>query len=111
MARPLVRKVLHVASFAVVFVVALVAYAAYTERSAEQMAKEFCSTIKTGEKVSELLERTKFSGANERQTRWHGSNGNRWLAVTFTGFTPLSRHICSVRAAETVASAKYVYLD
>jgi hypothetical protein len=39
------------------------------------------------------------------------SDEERWLAVTFTGFTPISRHICSIKANESVTSVQYVYLD
>jgi hypothetical protein len=112
MAHPIVRAIVQIISGAVLLVIALVVYAAYAEWSGERKAKEFCATVKIGENADALLERAQSSGANERLTRWNKvSIQERWLPVTFTGFTPLSRHTCSVRALENVTSFKYIYLD
>lgn len=112
MAIPIGRVVVQIASGAVLLVIALVTYAAYAEKNGEQKARDFCSKVKIGEKADTLLERAKLSGANERHTRWvQVPNEERWLPITFIGFTPISRHICSVRASEYVTGVKYVYLD
>ena len=112
MAQPVVRAVVGIFSGIVVLVIALVAYAVYAESSAERRAKNFCQSVQVGENANGLLERAKAEGADERQTRWFTPmDEDRWLPVTFTGFTPLSRHICSIKATNTVKSAMYVYLD
>lgn len=112
MAHSKIRVSVQILSAAVALVVALVAYAAYTEHNAKRLATEFCGSVKVGENADLLFKRAIASGADQRQTRWFAPlNEDRWLPVTFTGFTPLSRHICSVKAATTVKSFEYVYLD
>ncbi len=112
MAHPIVRAAVQIGSGAALLAIALLVYAAYAERTGERKAKEFCSTVKIGENANALVERAKSNGADERQTRWNrASDGERSLLVTFTGFTPISRHICSVRATENVTSVEYFYLD
>jgi len=112
MAHPIVRSWVQILTAAVLIAIALVAYLAYAEWNAERKAREFCSVVKTGEDVSSLLERALASGADERHTRWaKSSTGEAWLPVTFTGFTPISRHICSIEGSDKISSAKYVYLD
>lgn len=112
MAHPMVRAFVQITSAALLVVILLVAYVAYAEHSAERKAKAFCSTVSLGENANALLDRAKSSGADERRTRWiRVSDNERSLPVTFTGFTPISRHICFVTAAETVTSAEYAYLD
>ena len=70
------------------------------------------TTVRIGDSTERLSERAQPSGADERMARWIPvSDEERWLAVTFTGFTPISRHICSIKANENVTSVQYVYLD
>ena len=108
----MVRAAVQIVSGATLLVLALIAYATYAERSAEKKARSFCSDVKIGDRVDRLLESAKWSGADERHTRWlQVPNEDRLLPVTFTGFTPISRHTCSVRASENVTSASYVYFD
>jgi hypothetical protein len=108
----MVRAAVQIVSGATLLVLALIAYATYAERSAEKKARSFCSDVKIGDRADRLLESAKSSGADERHTRWlQVPNEDRLLPVTFTGFTPISRHTCSVRASENVTSASYVYFD
>ena len=112
MTRPVVRAFVRVLSGIVVLVVALVAYALYAESGAERRARAFCQSVRVGESANGLLERARAAGADERQTHWYTpKDEDRWLPVTFLGFTPLSRHMCSIKATSTVMSAEYVYLD
>jgi hypothetical protein len=102
----------QIVSVAAVSIAALLGYAEFVENRAEKSAKAFCASTKLGEQVEALLARARNAGADERQTRWIEPKGQpRWLSVTFTGFTPISRHICSVEATDTVKRAAYVYLD
>jgi hypothetical protein len=98
---------------AVAVIVMFVAYASYAEHHAARIANEFCGTLSIGEDISGLRERALASGANERQTRWIlDGKGRQWLPATFTGATPIDRHICSIDArSDKITSFKYVYLD
>jgi hypothetical protein len=94
-------------------IVLLAAYAFFTERRAENKAKEFCGRMKVGSATDALVDAAIASGADERQTRWiRPIAGPSWLAATFTGLTPLSRHICSITVDNgKVVTASYSYLD
>jgi hypothetical protein len=112
MAHPIVRAGVHIFSWVVVLIAALATYAAYSENKAERSAIEFCASVRVGEDTETLLAKAKASGADEQQTRWITLTGeDPWLPVTFTGATPLSRHICSIKAKGTIKSLHYVYLD
>jgi hypothetical protein len=112
MAHPIVRAAVQIASGAFLLLIAFFAYATYAERRAEQNARDFCSAVKIGEKPDGLLETAKSSGADQRRTRWlQASSDEKRLTVTFTGFTPISRHICSVSVSEHVTSAQYIHID
>lgn len=112
MSHPIVRAAAQIASGALLLLIVFFAYATYAEMRAEQNARDFCSAVKIGEKADALLEAAKSSGADERRTRWlQAPNEEKRLAVTFTGFTPISRHICSVSVSEHVTSAQYIYID
>ena len=90
----------------------LMAYAVYAEHSGEARAMEFCATVKIGENADAILERAISAGADMRQTRWRlPQNDDQYLPVTFTGVTPMSKHICWIRATTAVKSFEYVYLD
>jgi hypothetical protein len=112
MAHPIVRVMVQIISGAVIFLTVLMAYAAYAEHSGEVRAMAFCATVKIGENLDAILERALSAGADTRQTRWMSpQNDDRQLPVTFTGFTPLSRHICWIKANTAVKNFHYVYLD
>jgi hypothetical protein len=90
----------------------LLGYAAFAERSASRKADDFCQAVLPGSTTSRLLDSATAHGADTRQTRWYTAQGQDHLPVTFTGFTPLSRHICFVTAAQgRVVSGRLVYLD
>jgi hypothetical protein len=112
MTRPTIRVVVQIASMGLVGIACVLGYAVFSDHRAEGRAKAFCGNTRAGETVDALLERAANFGADRHQTRWIEPQGEpRWLAVTFIGFTPISRHICSVVATNTVKSAKYVHLD
>jgi hypothetical protein len=112
MARPIFKAIVQIISSVIVLGAGLISYAGYAEHTAMRKAIEFCSSIRIGEKADTLLERARASGAHERLTYWiEPRDEDRWLPVTFTGFTPFSRHICSIKATNIVTKFKYVYLD
>ena len=112
MAHPIIRAVVQILSGIVVVIAVLVAYAAYSEYKAERSAVEFCASVSVGEDAEKLLAKATASGADRQQTRWRTSTDeDPWLPVTFTGATPLSRHICSIKAKGTIKSYHYVYID
>jgi type II secretory pathway pseudopilin PulG len=90
----------------------LLAYVSFSERSASKKADSFCSAVALGSDTSTLLEAAVSQGADRRHTRWFHADGHDQLPVTFSGATPLSRHICWVEAAQgRVVSSRVVYLD
>jgi hypothetical protein len=90
----------------------LLGYAAYSERSASGRAEAFCQTISAGSDASTLLRLAIAQGADTRQTRWVQDDAQDHLPVTFTGVTPMSRHICWIKAVKgRVVSARVAYLD
>lgn len=112
MAHPVVRALVQIATLGVVGVLVLAGYAGVAEYRAEKHARAFCDATRVGEKSDSVWARARQAGADQRQTRWIEPPGEpRWLPVTFTGFTPISRHICSVKASDIVTQARYVYLD
>ena len=87
-------------------------YAAYSERAATGKAEAFCQTITAGSDASTLLDSAIAHGADTVHTKWFRTDDQDQLPVTFSGATPLSRHICWVKAAEgRVVSSRVVYLD
>jgi hypothetical protein len=112
MAHPIVRALVQITSLGVVGIIVFVAYAEVAEHRAEEHARAFCDATRVGENADSVFARATKADADQRQTRWIETAGQpRWLAVTFTGFTPISRHICSVEAGDIVKQARYVYLD
>jgi hypothetical protein len=112
MAHPLARSFAQLGTTLFLVLFGFVLYSFYAEDRAEKKALEFCATVSTGSSIQGLLERAIAVGADGRQTRWIRRSGDSdWLPVTFTGATPLSRHICSISANSTVIDAKYVFLD
>ncbi|WP_457098146.1 hypothetical protein [Lysobacter sp. P5_B9] len=89
-----------------------VGYAAFSERSASGKAEDFCRTTVPGSATAALLDSAISHGADTVHTKWYQSDGQDQLPVTFSGATPLSRHICWVKAAQgRVVSSRVVYLD
>ena len=112
MARPIFRAAVQILSGVAVLIAVLVIYAAHSEYKAKRSAVEFCESVSVGEDAQTLLARATASGADIQQTRWHTSTAESlWLPVTFTGASPLSRHICSIEAKGTIKSYHYVYHD
>jgi hypothetical protein len=93
--------------------VLLAGYAIHAEHRAADKAQEFCARIKTGSSTDGMAEAAIAAGADAGQTRWiRPIAGPSWLAVTFTGIAPLSRHICSVTVENgKVVTALYSYMD
>jgi hypothetical protein len=112
MTQPIKHTLVQIVGVGLIGVVSLFGYAVFAEHRAEGRAKAFCGDTRLGETLNALRERAVNSGADRQQTRWIEPQGeSRWLAVTFIGFTPISKHICSVEATDTVKNAKYVHLD
>jgi len=87
-------------------------YVAYSEHSASDKAEAFCQTISAGSDASALLPSAISRGADTLQTKWLRTDGQDQLPITFSGATPLSRHICWVKVENgRVVSAHVVYLD
>jgi hypothetical protein len=88
-------------------------YIAYSERSASGKVDDFCRPIAAGVDATHLAERAISLGADARHTKWYrDSKGYDQLSATFSGATPLSRHICWVTAVRgRVVSSRVVYLD
>ena len=101
------------ASVAIVLVFGLfLGYIAYSEHSASGKADAFCQAIAAGSDASALLSSAAAYGADAVHTKWSRLDGQDQLPITFSGATPLSRHICWVKAANgRVVSARVVYLD
>lgn len=97
----------------VAFITALIfAYAAYAEHSAGQTAMRFCSSVRVGSRVEQIVTSATQSGANRKYTHWRMEQDHDWLQVIFTGFTPLSRHVCAVESINSkVVNVRYSYLD
>ncbi|WP_396271105.1 hypothetical protein [Ideonella sp.] len=90
----------------------LIGYGWFTESQAKARAREFCEGIRVGEPAAPLLERAYAAGADQEQTHWfRAETDEAELSVTFTGATPFSRHICSIRGADFVKESRYAYLD
>jgi hypothetical protein len=112
LANPILRTFVQLVSAAVLVVVVFVAYCAFSERSAERSAREFCGALRVGMAVEPLEFRALAAGASKRQTKWIKlPDESPWLPVTFTGAFPMSRHICSVHGSPTLTKSEYVYLD
>lgn len=103
----------QLATLFILLFIALGGYAAYSENRAEKHANRFCADHKIGEEVKGLLEKAIAAGADERRTKWRTvQNEDDSLAVIFTGATPISRHICSIRAVDgKIKEIEYAYLD
>ena len=112
MSSPKLRKVAMTMAVAVLLFIGYVGYSAYAEGRAKDQAQAFCATVKVGDATDSLLQRAIASGADQRHTRWFSPpNEDRWLPVTYIGTPPFSRHMCSIKATNTVVSAQYSYLD
>jgi hypothetical protein len=111
--RLLKRATVQIVTSLVLLLVATIGYAFFAEAKAERKARDFCRSIAGGQSTKGLLERGLEAGGNVRMTRWMKSQGaDDWLPVTFSGFMPLSRHICSIEAKdEKVVRGNYLYLD
>lgn len=107
------RTVVQLMPTFVLIVVAVVGYAFFAESRAETKARDFCRSVPAGQATEGLVERALAAGANKRMTRWIKVHDTEdWLPITFSGSTPLSRHICSVSAtANRVTQTDYVCLD
>lgn len=108
----MLKSIVRIAGAALISVTAFGAYVGHVEHRAKNLALEFCRSVQVGQNADALLEQARSMGADDRMTRWSDvREGGRWLPVTFTGFTPFSRHICSIDATSHVTSLRYAYLD
>jgi hypothetical protein len=103
----------QIVTVSVLLLFALIAYVSFLENEAEKRANEFCNALRVGEDVHGLRERTIDAGADERKTKWVTiPYEGEWLPVMFAGGTPLSRHICSIHAANgKITKKEYAYVD
>ncbi len=94
-------------------VVGLFLYAAYSEKHAEQKAKDFCASVSVGSSSDGLIQKATNLGAEPRMNHWSRVTDEKaMLPVTFIGFTPFSRHICNIEASRSaVLTVGYNYLD
>lgn len=112
MTQPFTRSCIRLATVGFLLSVMLIGYAWFSESRAESRARAFCDSVRIGDSSAPLLERAYVAGADSRQTKWLQVGGDEpWLPVTFTGATPLSRHICSIHGGNVVREFHYVYLD
>lgn len=95
--KPITKTLLCAAVAAGVALVAAGGWVAYTEHRARSAAQDFCAAVKPGEAEAALLTRALAAGADAAHTRVvQPLVGPRWLAATFIGYTPASRHLCVV---------------
>jgi hypothetical protein len=95
-----------------VLIIAGMAWGLYREPIAKQEAKDFCATVKVGQKTDGLQEQALASGASEMRAKWILSgDGTRTMFVTFIGIPPFSRYSCVIKATDVVISAEYDHMD
>ncbi|HEY4372903.1 MAG TPA: hypothetical protein VGN52_13325 [Burkholderiales bacterium] len=95
--KPLAKPLLYLAITGGIALVVAVLWVAYTEHRARSAAQSFCAAVKPGEAEAALLTRALAAGADAAHTRVvQPLVGPRWLAATFLGYTPASRHLCVV---------------
>ena len=111
--RKIIVALVQITSALFLMLCVLVGYVEFSEFGAERKAREFCDRIKVGESTTGILERALEHGAGSHGTQWHKTEGEPdWMAVTFTGAIPLSRHMCWLKATDgKIASSEYVYFD
>ncbi|MBL8361843.1 MAG: hypothetical protein JNN18_15225 [Rubrivivax sp.] len=91
-------------------IVALLAYMAYGERSAKDLAIKFCDSVKVGDDPIAVQSRATHSGAIPSSPTWvPWESQPRTLEVLFKGGIPLSAHGCRIQASERVTSAVYFH--
>jgi hypothetical protein len=99
---------------AIVFFLPMV-YFEYSQYAGARKAAEFCASVAIGSSIMGLLERAIESGTqrSRRPLRWvPETDGSEYLTATFSGATPIDRHICWIVAKEgRVISTHVVYLD
>lgn len=106
------RIVIRVVALLATLMAIYVAYGFYAEAKAQREVRDFCQSVQTGEDPSAVLARAEAAGAQKRWLRWReGADGERLLLVMFIGLPPFSRHICEVRARQTVTGASTDHLD
>jgi len=106
------QAIIQLASVFAFLAAIIFAYAAYVEHSAGQSAMRFCASVHVGSGVERIMSSAVALGADGKYSHWRTTPYHDWLQLVFTGFTPLSRHVCSVEVASSrVVSVRYSYLD
>lgn len=102
------KPLLILAAAAGATLVGVGAFAAWTEHRARSAAQTFCAEVKPGEAEAALLARALAAGADAAATRWvQPLVGPRWLAATFLGYGPRSRHLCVVTVEAGLAKESH----
>lgn len=113
--RLLIRSIVQIVTAFLLLFVALMVYAAIAEYRAEGKAQDFCATLAVGAPTAGLSEKAADAGAEARYNHWVKAENEYdydWLPVVFTGFTPISRHMCVVHAQNgKVTAIEYRYWD
>lgn len=96
----------------VFFGISQIGWGMYREPIAKKQAIDFCATVKIGQSTDGIAERAIESGSEASLAKWSAElDGMRVMNVTYVGMPPFSRHMCTIKATTTVASAEYVYMD
>lgn len=100
----LIRAWVQIVTAFIMLVVVTAAYTFYAQNRGEKQARDFCATVPIGSATAGLVEKAAEAKAQSYTNRWFpGMNEyeNDKLLVTFSGFNPISRHVCSIGASKT----------
>ena len=105
-----IKQLIKVIVAIIIVVSSLIGFTVYLESSAKSKAAQFCDSIAVGDKTDGILDRALSAGADKPHTHWFHRKEELidWLAVTFIGVPPFSRHYCLIEAKNGVVISKKV---
>ncbi|KHD11345.1 hypothetical protein PN36_20460 [Candidatus Thiomargarita nelsonii] len=106
--KKIIKQLIKVIAAIIIVFGGLIGFSDYLETSAKSKATQFCDSIAVGDKTDGILERA--AGSDQRHTNWFVRKEEHidWLAVTFIGVPPFSRHYCSIEARNGIVISKKV---